>query len=43
MVKVRCCGHILAIVAMSLTCRGGGDWGGEGETTRDEVVVMEEC
>jgi len=39
-VRARCCGHISAVVAVSLTCRGGGDWGGEGEgrwgTTRDD-------
>jgi len=27
-VRARCCGHILAVAAVSLTCRGGGDWGG---------------
>jgi len=39
-VRARCCRRISAIVAVSLTRRGGGHWGGEGEghwgTTRDD-------
>ena len=46
-VTARCCGCISAIVAVSLTRRGGGDWGRkvrEGGGPRGTmVVVMEEC